>query len=87
MYTYHFLCWLTILDMRYVVIDKDQSIMLLFLPIFYAKVLLKFTYYAQEQLQGLLSDYIIYAIHIQFCMNNSQHVADNFYKDCFIRVY
>ena len=56
--------------------------MLLFLPInkplCYAAVLLKFTYYAQyyAQEQELLSDY--YTIHIQFCMNNSLHVADNF---------
>ena len=48
-----------------------------------AAVLLNFTYYAQEQ--ELLSDY--YAIYIQVCMNNSLHVVDNFYKDCFIRVY
>ena len=53
----------------------------------YAAVLLKFTYYTQcyAQEQELLSDY--YAIHIQFCINNSLHVADNLYKDCFIRVY
>ena len=38
-------------------------------------------YYAQEQ--ELLSDYIL---HTQLCMNNSLHVADNFYKDCFISV-
>ena len=49
----------------------------------YAAVLLNFTYYAQEQ--ELLSDY--YAIYIQVCMNNSLHVVDNFYKDCFIKVY
>ena len=42
-------------------------------------MLLKFTYYAQHyaQEQELLSDY--YAIHIQLCMNNSLHVADNSY--------
>ena len=48
-------------------------IMLLFLPIIcYAAVLLKFTYYAQEQ--KLLSDY--YA----FMYGNSLHVADNLYR-------
>ena len=43
-------------------------------------VLLKFTYYAQfyAQEQEFLSDY--YAIYIQFCMSNSLHVADNFYR-------
>ena len=51
-----------------------------FYPLCYAAVLLKFTYYAQEQ--ELLSDY--YAIYIQFCISNSLHVVDNFYKDCFI---
>ena len=45
--------------------------MLLFLPIMcYATVLLKFTYYAQEQ--ELLSDY-----HA-FMYGNSLHVANNF---------
>ena len=39
-------------------------------------------YYAQEQ--ELFSDY--YAICIQICVSISLHVADNFYKDCFIRV-
>ena len=39
--------------------------------------------YTQEQ--ELLSDY--YAVHIHFCVNNSLHVADNSYNDCFIRVY
>ena len=39
-------------------------------------MLLKFTYYAQEQ--GLLSDYC--AFYMQFCMRNSLHVADNFIK-------
>ena len=66
---------------------RDQPIMLLFLPIMLCcrpqLVLLKFTYYAQEQ--ELLSDY--YAIYMQFSMNNLLHVDDNFYKDCFIRVY
>ena len=43
-------------------------------------MLLKFAHYAQyyAKEQELLSDY--YAIHIQFCMNNSLHLADNFYK-------
>ena len=50
-------------------------------------MLLKITYYAQfyAQEQELLSDY--YAVYMQFCMRNLLHVADNFYKDCFIRVY
>ena len=46
-------------------------------------MLLNFTYYAQEQ--GLWSDY--YAIYTQIRMNNLLQVADNFYKDCFIRMY
>ena len=58
-----------------------------FYPLCYAAVLLKFTYYAQyyAQEQGLSSDYICYLYTI--CMNNSLHVANNFYKDCFIKVY
>ena len=47
-----------------------------FYPLCYAAVLLKFTYYAQEQ--ELLSDY--YAFYMQFWMNNSLHVADNFIR-------
>ena len=39
-------------------------------------MLLKLTYYAQEQ--ELLSDY--YAIYIQFCMSNSLHVTESFMK-------
>ena len=59
--------------------------MLLF-PLCYTAVLLKFTYYAQYYAQEQeLSDYV--AIYVQFCMSNSLHVAGNFYKDCFIRVY
>ena len=55
-----------------------------FYPLCDAAVLLKLTFYAQyyAQKQEFLSDYF----YIQFCMNNSQHVADNFYNDCFIRV-
>ena len=49
---------------------RDQPIMFLFLQLYYAAVLLKFTYYAQEE--GLLSGY--YAFYIQFCMSNSLHV-------------
>ena len=51
-----------------------------FYSLCYAAVLLEFTYYAQyyAQEQKLLSDY--YAIHIQFCMYNLLHVADNFIK-------
>ena len=60
-----------------------------FYPLRYGAVPLKVTYYAQyyNQEQELLSDY--YAVHIQFCMNISLHVADSFifYNDCFIRVY
>ena len=59
---------------------RDQPITLLFLPIMLCcrpqLVLLKFTYYAQEQ--ELLSGY--YAIYMQFCMNNSLCVPDNFIK-------
>ena len=53
--------------------------MLLFYPLCYAAVLLKFTYYAQfyAQEQELLSDY--YAFYMQSCMRYSLHVADNFY--------
>ena len=40
-------------------LSRDQPIMLLFYPLCYAAVLLKFTYYAQEQ--ELWSDY--YAIY------------------------
>ena len=49
-----------------------------FYPLCYAAVLLTFTYYAQyyAQEQELLSDY--YAFYIQFCMNNSLHVAESF---------
>ena len=50
--------------------------MLLFLPLCYAAVLLKFTYYAQEQ--KLLSDYV--ASYVQSCMSNSLHVADNYIR-------
>ena len=52
--------------------------MLLFLPICFAAVLLKFTYYAQyyAQEKELWSDY--YAIYIQVCISNLLHVADNF---------
>ena len=53
--------------------------MFYFYPLCYAAVLLKVTYYAQEQ--ELLSDY--YAVG----MSNSLHVAHNFYKDCFVKVY
>ena len=42
----------------------------------YAAVLLKFTYYAQEQ--ESLSDY--YGIYIQFCMSNSLHVTESFIR-------
>ena len=49
---------------------RDQPIMLLFYPLCYAAVLLKFTYYAQEQ--QFLSDY--YA----FMYGSSLYVADNF---------
>ena len=59
-----------------------------FYPSYYAAALLKFTYYAQyydAQEEELLSDY--YAFYIQFCMSNSLHVANNLYKDCFIKVY
>ena len=56
-----------------------------FCPLCYAAVLLKFTYYAQyyAEEQELLSDY--YAIYIQFCMNNSPHVADNSHKTVLIK--
>ena len=61
--------------------------MLLFYSLCYAAVLLKFTYYAQyyAQKQELLSDY--YTFYMQFCMSDMLHVADNFYKGCFITVY
>ena len=51
--------------------------MLLFYPLCYAAVLLKFTYYAQfnAQEQELLSDY--YAFYMQSCTRYSLHVADN----------
>ena len=56
--------------------------MLLFLPLCYAAVLLKFTYYSQEQ--ELWSEY--YAIYIKVCMKKLLLVVDNFRKT-FIRVY
>ena len=55
---------------------SDLPIMFLFLPICYAAVFLKFTYYAQEQ--ELWSEY--YAIYIQVCMNKLLLVVDNFRK-------
>ena len=61
---------------------SDLPIMFLFLPICYAAVFLKFTYYAQEQ--ELWSEY--YAIYIQAYMNKLL-LVDNFRKTCFIRVY
>ena len=59
-----------------------------FYPLWYAAVLLKFTCYAQyyAQEQGLIV-IRLYAIYIQFCINNSLHIACIFHKDCFIRVY
>ena len=50
-----------------------------FYPLCYAAVFLKFTYYPQyyAQEQELLSDYYAIHDHIQSCMNNSLHVADN----------
>ena len=47
----------------------------------YAAVFLTFTYYAEEQ--QLLSD----AIYMPVYINNSLHVADNFYNDCFVRIF
>ena len=62
--------------------------MLLLLPIILCGSALKIhrlcsIYYAQEQ--GIVDYYAFYNI-MYFCMSNSLHVADNFYKTCFIRV-
>ena len=50
-----------------------------FYPLCYATVLLKLTYYAQyyAQKEELLSKY--YTFYMQFFMNNSLQVTDNFY--------
>ena len=52
--------------------------MLLFYPLCYAAVLLKFTYYSEEQ--EMWSDLLYYAIYIQVCMNELLLVVDNFRK-------
>ena len=59
---------------------RDQPIMLLFYPLCYVAVLLKFTYYAQYYAQEheLLSDH--YAFYMQFCMSSSLHIADILYR-------
>ena len=49
-----------------------------FYPLCYAAVLLKFTYYAQYYAQ----EQELYAIHTQFCMNNSLHVAETVLLEC-----
>ena len=61
--------------------------MLLFLPIMLCYSALNLIHYVQyyAQEQELWSEY--YAIYIKVCMNNSSHVADDFYKHCFIRVH
>ena len=54
--------------------------MLLYLPICYAALLLKFIHYAQyyAQEQELWSEYYNYALYVQVCMNKLLPVADNF---------
>ena len=58
-HTYHFLCWMTILDMRQSLI-RTSLLCFYFYMLCYAAVLLKFTYYYAQyyaQEQGLLPDY------------------------------
>ena len=66
---------------------RDQPIMLIFLPIMVCCSALKMSPIIPNIMlknKNCWSDY--YAICIQICMSNSLHEADNFYKDCFIRV-
>ena len=55
--------------------SRTRLLCFYFYPLCYAAVLLKSTYYAQECIWELWSDH--HAFDMQFCMNNSLHVADN----------
>ena len=66
-------------DMVNYAMIRDHPIMILLLLMLCCSALIIYLNNLNNaQEQGLLSDY--YAIHLQFCMNISLHLADNFIK-------